>query len=71
MPNNTTVNKVVYGTTTIIDLTADDVAASDVRSGKTFHLASGATATGTAVMTYDSSTEELTLPGWAVTLTDG
>lgn len=64
-------NKVVYGNTTIIDLTNDNIAASDVQSGKTFHLPSGVVASGTAAMSYNSSTEELTLPGWAVTLIDG
>lgn len=41
-------NKVVYGNTTLIDLTGDTATAADVAQGKTFHLASGASATGTA-----------------------
>lgn len=41
-------NKVVYNGTTLIDLTADTVTAADVAQGKTFHLPSGAPATGTA-----------------------
>ena len=53
MPN-TYVNKVIYGGTTLIDLTADTVTAAQVLSGATFHLPSGATATGTC--TYDSDT---------------
>lgn len=65
------VNKVVFGNTTIIDLTSDNITAADVASGKVFHLPSGEQTTGTAVMTYNSTTEELTLPGWAVTLTNG
>lgn len=52
MANNTYVNKVSYvenGTPrTLIDLTADTVTAADVAQGKTFHLPSGAPATGTA-----------------------
>ena len=52
MANNTYVNKVSYvenGTQrTLIDLTADTVTAADVAQGKTFHLPSGAPATGTA-----------------------
>lgn len=40
-------NKVIYGNTTLIDLTGDDVTADDVVQGKSFHLKSGATATGT------------------------
>lgn len=53
---NTTINKVIYGGTTLIDLTGDTVSASDVLSGKTFHLASGATATGTC--DYDADTSD-------------
>lgn len=47
MANNQNVNKVVYAGNTLIDLTADDVTACDVLSGKKFHLSSGAEATGT------------------------
>lgn len=47
MANNQNVNKVVYAGSTLIDLTGDDVTAGDVLSGKKFHLASGAEATGT------------------------
>lgn len=53
MPN--TINKVIYGGTTLIDLTSDTVTTSDVLSGTTFHLASGATATGTCEYDVDSS----------------
>lgn len=42
------VNKVVYGGATLIDLTSDTATASDVAQGKTFHLADGTQATGTA-----------------------
>ncbi len=48
------INKVIYGGSTLIDLTQDTVSASDVLSGKTFHLASGDTATGAC--TFDSDT---------------
>ena len=44
---NQYVNKVIYGGDTLIDLTGDNVAASDVLSGKKFHLPSGAEGTGT------------------------
>ena len=48
MPNQY-VNKVAVNGSTIIDLTGDTVTAADVAQGKTFHLASGASAVGTAV----------------------
>ena len=41
-------NKVVYGDTTLIDLTSDTATEADVMSGKTFHKANGELATGTA-----------------------
>lgn len=48
MASNENVNKVVYGSDTLIDLTSDTATAADVAAGKTLHLASGAAATGTA-----------------------
>lgn len=56
-----TVNKIIYGGNTLIDLTGDTATASDVAVGKTFHLASGLQATGTlspsvATATTSSST---------------
>lgn len=55
MANNQYINKVVYGSGTLIDLTGDTVTANDVVSGKQFHLASGATATG-AIPTVGATT---------------
>lgn len=55
---NQYVNKVVYGGNTLIDLTGDDVTASDVLSGKKFHLPSGANGTGTC--TFDADTSDAT-----------
>ena len=55
---NEYVNKVVYGGNTLIDLTGDDAAASDVLSGKKFHLPSGAPGTGSC--TYDADTSDAT-----------
>lgn len=55
---NEHVNKVVYGGETLIDLTGDTAIASDVLSGKKFHLKSGAQATGTC--TYDADTSDAT-----------
>ena len=51
-------NKIIYGGETLIDLTQDDVIASDVAAGKKFHLPSGAPATGTN--TYDADTSDAT-----------
>lgn len=53
---NTTVNKVILGNETLLDLTADTATAADVVEGKTFHLASGAAAVGTASIPEPSST---------------
>ena len=47
MANNPYANKVIYGNQTIMDLSEDTVAASDVLQGKTFHDATGALLTGT------------------------
>lgn len=62
MASNTKVNKVVYGGTTLIDLTGDNATAADVRSGKKFHLPSGAQGTGSmankAAATYYPSTAD-------------
>ena len=58
MAENQYVNKVVYGGNTLIDLTGDDVTASDVLSGKKFHLPSGAPGTGSC--TYDADTSDAT-----------
>ncbi len=55
---NQYINKVVYGGNTLIDLTGDDVKASDVLSGKKFHLPSGAQGTGSC--TYDANTSDAT-----------
>ncbi|MBQ6426813.1 MAG: hypothetical protein IJJ92_08520 [Clostridia bacterium] len=55
---NEYVNKVIYGNTTLIDLTSDDVTVSDVLTGKRFHLPSGAAGTGTC--NYDAYTSDAT-----------
>lgn len=47
--SNQYVNKVIYGNQTLIDLTGDNVSASDVVQGVTFHLPSGQQAVGTNV----------------------
>lgn len=53
------VNKVIYGETTLIDLTPDTVTADRVLTGYTAHDASGATITGTC--TFDANTQDATI----------
>lgn len=54
MPNQY-INKVVYGGSTLIDLTSDTAVASDVASGKYFHLKSGERVQGTNTFDADTS----------------
>ena len=54
MPNQY-VNKVIYGGTTLIDLTADTATADKVLKTYTFHAADGSTKTGTCEYDVDSS----------------
>lgn len=49
------INKVIYGNKTLIDLTADTVAADKVLSGYTFHAPDGTIQTGTSTYDVDSS----------------
>lgn len=50
MANNPNVNKVVYGNTTVMDISDTTAEEADVVSGKTFYKASGARSTGSAVI---------------------
>lgn len=52
------VSKVIYGGTTLIDLTADTVVANKVLTGYTAHGADGEVITGTC--SYDSNTQDAT-----------
>lgn len=52
------INKVIYGGSTLIDLTGDTVTAAELASGVTAHDKSGASITGTC--TYDSDTSDAT-----------
>ncbi len=49
------INKVVYGQTTLLDLTGDTVTAAHIDSGYTAHDASGAVITGTSTKDADTS----------------
>jgi hypothetical protein len=55
MATNATINKVVYGGKTLIDLTADTVTADKLHEGITAHDKSGAVITGTSTLDSDTS----------------
>lgn len=57
MPNQY-VNKVIYGTETVLDLTGDTVDAASLLTGKTAHDKSGAPITGAC--SYDADTSDAT-----------
>lgn len=65
MANNQYVNKVVYDSNTLIDLSGDDVDNNYVMVGKLFHLPSGAPSTGTAALAT------ATVNGTTLILTNG
>lgn len=46
------VNKVVYGTTVLVDLTADTVTSANLMSGITAHAKDGSAITGSLDVTY-------------------
>jgi len=52
---NQYINKVIYGGSTLIDLTSDTATAADVASGKYFHLKSGERVQGTSTKDADTS----------------
>ena len=56
MVSNTYINKVIYAGEPLIDLTADDVTASDVLYGIKFHKPSGEPGVGSC--TYDADTSD-------------
>jgi hypothetical protein len=70
MATNPYVNKVVLGNDVLLDLTSDTATAADVAAGKTFHLASGALATGTASggsVTYTTQAVSIPASAWSGT----
>ena len=62
---NAAVSKVIYGNQTLVDLTQDDVTASDVKSGKYVHLPSGERVQGSLQAAYVTGTK-LVLPNSTV-----
>lgn len=58
MPEQKLINKVIYGDSTLIDLTADTVSADKLEKGITAHDKTGAIITGTS--TKDSDTSDAT-----------
>lgn len=56
------INKVTFGGTTLIDLSADTVTADKLAAGTTAHGCSGTAITGTAEITYDAEQERLIMP---------
>lgn len=48
MANNTNVNQVIFGTTTLIDLTNDTITPEHLFKGITAHMADGSITTGIA-----------------------
>ena len=52
------INKIIFGTSTLIDLTSDTITPNDVINNRTFHMADGSVTTGT--LTYDADTKDAT-----------
>lgn len=57
---NANVNKVVLGSSTLIDLTSDTITAENVIEGYTFHAADGSTATGSLTHLTNAEIDEIT-----------
>ena len=53
------INKVIYGSTVLVDLTADTVTADKILASYTAHDATGATVTGTCY--FDANTQDATV----------
>lgn len=64
-----TINKVVYGNTTLIDLTSDTVTADNLYKGATAHKADGTVITGTAEVTVEDET--MVMPSGLITIIQG
>lgn len=57
---NANVNKVVLGSSTLIDLTADTITAENVIEGYTFHAADGSTSEGLLTHLTNAEIDEIT-----------
>ena len=68
MPN-AHVNKVVYGSETLIDLTSDTITAENVIEGYTFHGADGSTVEGTLTHLTNAEIDEITGGGGGSSIT--
>ena len=62
------VNRVDFGSNTLIDLSEDTITQEKIAYGKTAHLADGSQVTGTAAIWVDEPIKELNLPYWALDL---
>ena len=55
MANNTYINQIIFGTSTLIDLTQDTVTANRMYKGDTAHAKDGSIITGTAEVTVEGT----------------
>lgn len=63
---NEYINQVIYGTTTLIDLTNDTVTADKIYKGSTAHAADGSIITGTAEVKVEGT--KLIMPTGLITV---
>lgn len=55
-------NHVIFGGRTLVDMRSDTVTPAQLMNGVTAHGADGSQVTGTAAISYDETTEIITLP---------
>lgn len=60
MASNQYINKVIYGGDVLLDVSEDTAVATDVASGKYFHLKTGERVQGTYTNPYDANTSDAT-----------
>lgn len=61
-------SKIIYYGTVLLDLTDDTVTPDKLVSGVTAHSSDGSLITGTASVSYDSSTETMVMPSGFITV---